>query len=30
MATNTSEDPGVLTAYQNTYQYGRAATLAFA
>ena len=30
IATNTSEDPGVLTAYQNTYQYGRAATLAFA
>ena len=30
IATNTTEDPGALTAYQNTYQYGRAATLAFA
>ena len=30
IATNTSEDPGYLTAYQNEYQYGRAATLAFA
>ena len=30
IATNTSEDPGVLTSYQNKYQYGRAATLAFA
>ena len=30
IATNTSEDPGYLTGYQNDYQYGRAATLAFA
>lgn len=30
IATNTTEDPGALTAYQNSYQYGRAATLAFA
>ena len=30
IATNTTEDPGYLTAYQNQYQYGRAATLAFA
>ena len=30
IATNTTEDPGYLTGYQNKYQYGRAATLAFA